>query len=423
MQNLVIPLDSKEAMDPRRFGPKAANLSAIGMQGIPTPGGYCLDSEAYRIQLKHLGLEDAAKGVFSSEDSKARRFALDMKLGLLDQPIKNELADQLSHVWNKINLQKNKGIAVRSSALVEDRYGSSFAGQFESFLGIDNIEDFFTSVRSCWCALWSTRALRYMATHDVDPAETAMGLIIQPLIDAKVSGGGLSKTAEGNMSISATSGLGTSIAQGEVVPDRYELTRDGNVIDIITGNKSHTLTCGHGSGKIDRNVSDEPSLSEIELTELSKYLIKVENITNGPAEIEWVLDKNGIKLVQARPLHVEEPHKVDEVWEKKPRLRGHPAGIGWDTGKACVINCECELSRVAPGDVLVTRVASPALSQILPHVSAVVAELGGSTSHLASLARERGIPMVLGVANATRTIPDKSTVAVDGVAGIVRWME
>jgi pyruvate,water dikinase len=87
-----------------------------------------------------------------------------------------------------------------------------------------------------------------------------------------------------------------------------------------------------------------------------------------------------------------------------------------------VIHCECELSRVGPGDILVTKVAGPALSQILTEVAGVVTELGGSTSHMASLARERGIPMVLGVLNATERIPDGSTVAVDGVAGVVRWM-
>jgi pyruvate,water dikinase len=88
-----------------------------------------------------------------------------------------------------------------------------------------------------------------------------------------------------------------------------------------------------------------------------------------------------------------------------------------------VVNCECELERVAPGDVLVTTVAGPALGPVLAHVAGVVAELGGSTSHLASLARERGVPMVLGVLDATRRIPDGSTVAVDGVSGVVRWMQ
>ena len=107
---------------------------------------------------------------------------------------------------------------------------------------------------------------------------------------------------------------------------------------------------------------------------------------------------------------------------RQPRLRGQPAGVGWGTGRACVINCECEISRIGPGDVLVTRMAGPALGPVLAIVAGVVSELGGSTSHLASLARERCVPMVLGVAGATLQIPDGSQVAVDGVAGIVRWM-
>jgi pyruvate,water dikinase len=118
-----------------------------------------------------------------------------------------------------------------------------------------------------------------------------------------------------------------------------------------------------------------------------------------------------------------EPTAVpDEIWLKHPGLNGHPAGVGWGAGRAVVVSCECELSRVAPGDVLVTKVAGPSLSQVLPRVAGVVAELGGSTSHLASLARERSIPMVLGVLDATRHIPDGAQVAVDGIAGVVRWL-
>ena len=124
----------------------------------------------------------------------------------------------------------------------------------------------------------------------------------------------------------------------------------------------------------------------------------------------------------ARPLHTQAAATPDAIWLSRPRLNGHAAGVGWGEGRACVIQCECELSRVAPGDILVTRVAGPALSHILTRVAGVVAERGGSTSHMASLARERGIPMVLGVLDATSRIPDGSTVAVDGVAGVVRWM-
>jgi pyruvate,water dikinase len=134
------------------------------------------------------------------------------------------------------------------------------------------------------------------------------------------------------------------------------------------------------------------------------------------------MDESGFKLLQSRPLHVEPAHVPDDIWLQHPGLNGHPAGIGWGSGRAVVVSCECELSRVAHGDILVTKVAGPALSQILPKVSGVVAELGGSTSHLASLARERGIPMVLGVLDATQRIPDGAQCAVDGVAGVVRWL-
>jgi pyruvate,water dikinase len=141
-----------------------------------------------------------------------------------------------------------------------------------------------------------------------------------------------------------------------------------------------------------------------------------------PVEIEWALDERGIKLLQGRPLHMEAGHEPDPVWLHHPRLNGHPAGIGWSEGVARVVSCECELERVGPGDILVTKVAGPALGQILGRVAGVVAERGGSTSHLASLARERGIPMVLGVHEATERIPDGVRVSVDGVAGVVRWM-
>src|SRR5262249_37505210 len=100
---------------------------------------------------------------------------------------------------------------------------------------------------------------------------------------------------------------------------------------------------------------------------------------------------------------------------------GHPAGIGWGAGRAVVVNCECELARVAPGDVLVTRIASPALSHVLPRVAGVVAELGGSTSHLPPLARRPGLPVALGGPDAPRRSPDGAQVAVAGVAGVVRW--
>src|SRR6266704_395027 len=423
MDPVVVPLSAPEATDAARFGPKAANLAALGRAGMPTPGGYAVDARAYRVQLAELHLEATARGVFSADDHlSARRHALELKLGLMQGAIAPEALEPLLTAWLEFAGAGRPGV-VRSSALVEDRAQSSFAGQFQSYLGLESEEDFLTAVRACWAALWSTRALRYMASHGVDPADTAMAILIQPLVPARAAGGGLSRTASGEMLVNAARGPGAAVAQGEVVPDRYVLDRAGRVKESALGRKYHALSCAHGRQAFSRALFGAPCLDAEQLAELALLMHKCEEIVGGPAEIEWARDATGINLLQARPLAVAAAQVPDEIWLKHPGLNGHPSGIGWGEGRARVVNCECELERVAPGDVLVTTVAGPALSEILPHVSAVVAELGGSTSHLASLARERGVPMVLGVLDATRRIPDGSTVAVDGVSGVVRWMQ
>jgi pyruvate, water dikinase len=399
----------------------------LGRAGLPIPDGFCLAADAYRHQVAALGLEASARGAFaSSHPAEARRHALQMKLGLLEQPIDPVVLQPLLEAWRDLVDRTGALIVVRSSALVEDRFGSSFAGQFESYLGIDDEAEMLTAVRACWAALWSTRALRYMATHELDPADTAMAVLVQPLVRARAAGGGLSRTADGGMLVNATLGLGSSIAQGEVTPDRFELDRDGRLLHVAPGRKDHAVSCGHRRAPATEAVSAalaaEPCLDATHVSEIARILRQAEDVLGMPVEIEWALDAERVTLLQARPLHLQAPHVPDEIWLQHPRLNGHPAGVGWGAGRAVVINCECELARVAPGDVLVTRVAGPALGHVLTRVSGVVTERGGSTSHISSLARERGIPMVLGVADATRRIPDGAQVAVDGVAGIVRWM-
>lgn len=425
---LIVPLSAPEATDANRFGPKAANLAALGRSGLPIPDGFCLDAQAYRLQVEALNLGASARGAFASDDgAEARRHALRMKLDLLQQAIAPIILTPLLDAWRDLVARTGALTVVRSSALVEDRYGSSFAGQFESYLGLEDESEFLTAVRACWAALWSTRALRYMATHDVDPADTAMAVLVQPLVRAHASGGGLSRTADGGMLVNATWGLGSSIAQGEVTPDRFELSREGELLRVAAGRKDHTVSCAHRGAPSTEAVASAliaaPCLDAAQVSEIARLLRRAEDVVGAPVEIEWALDEDeGFKLLQARPLHLQAAHVPDDIWLQHPRLNGHPAGVGWASGRAVVINCECELWRVAPGDVLVTRVAGPALAHILPRVVGVVTERGGSTSHFASLARERGIPMVLGVADATQRIPDGASVAVDGVAGIVRWM-
>jgi pyruvate, water dikinase len=426
MSEFVVPQSAATAADADRIGPKAANLAALARAGLPTPGGFCLSADAYRAQIAALGLEDLVHRFATADLVQQRRLSVEIRLGLYEQPVAAPILEPLLVAWQAQRNASTAASAVRSSALIEDRKGTNFAGQFESFLGIADEAAFLTAVRACWAALWTTNARRYMENHGLSPADTAMAVLIQPLIDARASGGGLSETAEGRMLISATWGLGSAIAQGEVVPDRIVLSRQGFLRKIDAGRKDHRETCGHGAGAVPQAVPSDlvsaPCLDAGQAVTLGRMLRKAEAVVGGPVEIEWALDDAGFKLLQARPLAVEPAIVPDEIWLKHPGLNGHPTGIGWGAGRAVVVNCECELERVAPGDVLVTRVAGPALVHVLPRVAGVVAELGGSTSHLASLARERGIPMVLGVLDATSRIPDGSQVAVDGVAGVVRWI-
>jgi len=424
MTAFILPLSDPAATEADTVGPKAANLAALTQADLPTPGGFALTAAAYRHQIEQLGIEDLVRAFNDADLPTSRKLSVQIRLALYQLPIASEILAPLLETWRA--LRANDGlVVVRSSALIEDRKGANFAGQFESFLGLTDEAEFLTAVRACWAALWTSQARRSMDNAGLSPADTAMGVLMQPLISARCSGGGLSETAEGQMLISATWGLGSAIAQGEVVPDRIVLAKNGFLRTVQAGRKGHRDTCAHGVAApelVPKDMVSEPCLTPGEAVTLGRLLRKCEQLAGTPVEIEWAMDESGFKLLQSRPLTVEAPIVPDEIWLRHPGLNGHPAGIGWGSGRAVVVNCECELSRVAPGDVLVTRVAGPALSHILPRVAGVVAELGGSTSHLASLARERGIPMVLGVLDATRAIPDGAQCAVDGVAGVVRWM-
>src|SRR5262249_44307382 len=212
-----------------------------------------------------------------------------------------------------------------------DRKGANFAGQFESFLGLSDETEFQTAVRACWAALWTSHARRYMDNHGLSPADTAMAVLIQPLVSARASGGGLSETAEGQMLISAPSGLASALAPGEVVPDRIVLSRTGFLRSIDAGRKGHRDTCEHGVAApqlVPDNLVGEPCLSAGEAVTLGRLLRKCEQLAGGPVEIEWAADETDFVLLQSRPLHMEPAVVPDEIWLQHPGLNGHPAGIG-----------------------------------------------------------------------------------------------
>src|SRR5476651_1756034 len=327
MNAFILSLFDPAALDPENVGPKAANLAVLTQAGLPTPGGFSLTAEAYRHQARHIGIDKMLAKYNAADISAQRRMSIAIRLAIYQEPIAPEILEPLLAAWRAQAAQYPQGV-VRSSALIEDRKGANFAGQFESFLGLSDETEFLTAVRACWAALWTSHARRYMENHGLSPADTAMGVLIQPLIDARASGGGLSETAEGQMLISATWGLGSAIAQGEVVPDRIVLSRQGFLRTMEAGRKDHRETCGHGAGAMPQAVPADlvrqPCLDAGEAVTLGRMLRKVETLFGMPVEIEWALDEAGFKLLQARPLHVEPAAVPDAIWLQHPGLRGHP---------------------------------------------------------------------------------------------------
>jgi pyruvate,water dikinase len=409
----LLPLTDAAEATPARAGPKAATLARLRAAGLPVPEGVVLPAEAYRAALAVAGVAQAAARVAAADEPEARRLAVEVRLGLMRAPL------TLS--------PPEAPVAVRSSALLEDTSRGGAAGQFETFLGISGADDLRTAVRACWASLWSTRALRYLRDRGLDPAGTAMAVLIQRLVPARAAGGALSRVPGGGILVTGAWGLGASVAHGEVVPDRFQLAPDGALIGVEPGVKDQLVACADGVGPRSRAVVADlvstPCLEPAEAEELGRLVRRTELVLGVPVEVEWALGDEGLQLLQARPLLIDtQPNFDDALWQRHPGLTGQPSGLGWGVGRACVVRHEGDLARVGFGDVLVTTVAGPALSAVLPRVSAVVAERGGSTSHLAALARERGLPAVLGALEATRRIPDGAQVAVDGITGVVRWM-
>lgn len=422
---LIVRLADPAACDAGLVGPKAARLARLAQAGLPVPAGVCLTADAYRLALQAAGLESAARAVARAAEPEARRQAVAVRLGLARTALPAALAEAPVDAWRAL-AGPGVPVAVRSSALLEDTPATSCAGQFETFLGIDGADDLLTAVRACWAALWAPRALRYLAARAVDPADLAMAVLIQHLVPARAAGGALSLTAEGTMLVTGAWGLGSAVAQGEVIPDRFVLSRTGRLERVEPGWKERLVRTAPGAGARAQAVAPDlveaPCLPPAQAEALGRLVLGVEAALGAPVDVEWALGPEGLQVLQARPLRTAPSPAPDPGWLHHPGLAGQPAGLGWGEGAACVVGHEHELERVRPGEVLVTRVAGPALASVLGRVAAVVAERGGSTSHLAALARERGIPAVLGVPGATRRIPHGARVAVDGVRGLVRWI-
>jgi pyruvate,water dikinase len=416
-------------------GPKAAGLGRLRRAGLPVPDGFCVPAQASLIHMRATGLDESVERLFETAQAGGdwRRQAILLRAALAEAPVPPDVADALRQAMARLGAHgrhRRARWAVRSSALVEDRPGASFAGLFSTFLGVVGHADLLAAVRSCWAVRFSDPVIRYALGRGLDLLTTTMAVLVQTTIAARAAGTALSVDAPGTMVITAAWGLGRAVADGAVVPDWWRLERAGlTVRERRPGHKSIAARLDRTSGEVWRRQSRqravEPCLEDSTLGRLGALVLQAERTLDSPQEVEWAQDQQDrLWLVQARPLGPPSPGdasvQADGIvaWLRNgDMVEGQPTSPGQVVGRARVLNGVDALQSVQPGDVVVARHLPPTTTAILPRVSGLVVETAGSTAHAATLARERGIPAIMGAIGATQCIPDGALVLVDGTVG------
>ncbi|WP_327632721.1 PEP-utilizing enzyme [Kribbella sp. NBC_00482] len=307
-------------------------------------------------------------------------------------------------------------VAVRSSAANEDTALTSAAGQHDSFLGVQGIAAVVDAVRACWASVWSPRATAYRNGSDAP----AMAVIIQRHLDADVSGV-MFTDPNGPTLIEASWGLGPSVVEGRVTPDRYQVTAGGTVTRTIA-DKLTSLDRQGSALTVRRVPTDQrrtPTLSDATAVQLAALAQTVTALLGSPQDIEWSLTANTPWLLQSRPITTQPPPLTGEVGDEH-LLVGIPGSHGTATGPARVVRGPADFPSVRPGDILICPHTDPAWTPLLSIAAGVITEQGGLLSHAAIVAREHKIPAVLAVPRATTQIPTNTPTTLNGTTGTVR---
>lgn len=360
---MIVPL---AAAEPATCGGKAGTLGALLRAGFPVPDGFVVPHTA--------------------QDGPGLTEALARALDRLGDP----------------------PVAVRSSAAHEDGHERSAAGAHDSFLAVRGAQAVAAAVRACRASLRSPRLLVR--------ASGAMAVLVQRHVDAEVSG--VMFTTD-PVRIEASWGLGPSVVGGTVTPDSYLVGGDavtGGTVTRTVARKAVRLD-RDGDRLVTREVPpadrDRPVLDDPTAIRLAGLGRDLAGLLGGPQDVEWALTGGRIRILQSRPVTAALPEPVTGA-------TGAPGSPGTATGPARVVRGPADFARVRPGDVLVCPFTDPAWTPLLRVAAAVVTETGGVLSHAAIVARELGIPAVLGVPGATTTVRDGVPVTVDGTAGTVR---
>ena len=449
---LVVPFENLRMTDVETVGGKNASLgemiSQLAASGVRVPGGFATTAHAFREFLTHGDLTakiNARLDALDTDDVRALAEAgAEIRGWVENAPFPADFEAAIREEFARLTADHpGASFAVRSSATAEDLPDASFAGQQETFLNVVGIDDVLHKMREVFASLYNDRAISYRVHKGFAHADVALSAGVQRMVRSDLGAAGVMFTIdtesgfEDVVFITSSYGLGETVVQGAVNPDEFYVhkpaLKNGKfaVIRRNLGSKLIRMEFATpeekaASGKLVK-TTDTPtemrnrySLSDEDVTELARYALIIEQHYGRPMDIEWGKDGGDgqLYILQARPETVKS-QAANQV-EHRYKLKGHGTvlaegraiGQKIGTGPVRLVHSITEMDRVQPGDVLVTDMTDPNWEPVMKRASAIVTNRGGRTCHAAIIARELGIPAVVGCGDATETLKDGQLVTV-----------
>ena len=457
MSQYVIWFENLRMSDVESVGGKNASLgemiSQLTEKGVRVPGGFATTAEAFRAFLAHDGLNERISSALAALDvddvTELARVGKEVRQWILETPFPEQLNQEIETAWNKMVADAGSediSVAVRSSATAEDLPDASFAGQQETYLNIKGLDNVKEAMHHVFASLYNDRAISYRVHKGFEHDVVALSAGVQRMVrsDSGAAGVMFSIDTESGFEdvvfITSSYGLGETVVQGAVNPDEFYVhkptLRAGKpaVLRKTMGSKliKMTFTDSAQAGKsvqtVDVPVADRKkfSISNEEITELAKYALIIEEHYNRPMDIEWGRDGVDGKLyiLQARPETVKYQENQSNslrrysiTGERKVLVEGRAIGQKVGQGKVRLVKGADEMHLVEAGDVLVTDMTDPDWEPVMKRAAAIVTNRGGRTCHAAIIARELGIPAVVGCGNASEVLQEGQAVTVSCAEG------
>jgi len=436
MEAQMLPLGSPKAVNVNATGGKAASLARIRAEvsgkGIPVPDGFVVTTEAYWEFLAGNHLDSAIADILSELDREGYLNLQHCTAEIRKMILAGELPERVKKAVEKETKRLERGrFAVRSSATAEDLDDASFAGMHDSFLNVKP-EEIVDRIRMCYASLYSDRAVRYRAEHGIESAR--MAVLVQEMVDAKASGVAFTLDPDSGFKdvvvIEAVPGLGEALVHGRCDPDEYMVHKpklsEGKkpIIGRRLGLKRmKTKLSDDGVAEAETTEAERVSftLRDPQILELARKASIIEGHYGKPMDVEWALDGRGrIMILQARPITAcKGPERTLDVYTLPERgkvlCEGIAVGKKIGAGRVKAVLSQDDFTGFSQGEVLVTEHTTPDFMHVIMKAAAVITEKGGRTSHAAIVARELGIPCVVGAKDATKKLKDGMAVTVSCV--------